>query len=132
MKVEESSSNSKPNGTGARRIIKAFGCSMLGFKACFQHEAAFRQELILCIVLLPLSLFISTTLAIWVGLIAAMLFLLFAEIINSAIEALADQVSLEHHELLGRAKDLGSAGVFLAFILNCLVWGYALYQYWLV
>jgi len=118
----------KPNGAGAMRVVKAFKCSMLGFKACYRHEAAFRQELLLCIILLPLSFIVSTTLAMWTVLIASMLFLLFAEVVNSAIEALADQISTDHHELIGRAKDLGSAAVFLAMTMLILVWASAIYQ----
>jgi len=119
----------KPNGTGTLRVVKAFKCSMLGFKACFEHEAAFRQELLLCIILLPLSFIVSTTLAMWMALVATMIFLLFAEVVNSAIEALADQISTDHHELIGRAKDLGSAAVFLAMVMLMLVWGGAIYQF---
>jgi diacylglycerol kinase (ATP) len=59
-----------------------------------------------------------------------MVFLLFAEIINSAIEALADQISTDYHELIGRAKDLGSAGVFLAMVFMSLVWMHGIYDYW--
>jgi diacylglycerol kinase (ATP) len=59
-----------------------------------------------------------------------MVFLLFAEIINSAIEALADQISTDHHELIGRAKDLGSAGVFLAMVILSLVWTHGISDYW--
>ncbi|NRA61296.1 MAG: diacylglycerol kinase [Psychrobium sp.] len=121
----------KPNGTGALRIFKAFRCSMLGFKACFKHESAFRQELLLCLFLLPLSVLISPNLSTWTVLICSMLFLLFAEVVNSAIEALADQISTDHHELIGRAKDLGSSAVFIAMVVLSLVWFNALYSYWL-
>ena len=119
----------KPNGTGPLRIIKAFRCSMLGFKACYQHESAFRQELLLCAGLLPFSFIISTTLTMWTVLIVSMLFLLFAEVINSAIEALADQISTDHHELIGRAKDLGSLAVPLAMTILIFVWANAAYQF---
>lgn len=121
----------KQNGAGLLRIVKAFRCSMLGFKAAIIHESAFRQELLLCIILLPLSVVISSTLIEWTILIFSLLFLLFSEIVNSAIEALADRVSLEQHELLGRAKDLGSAGVFIALVIVIIVWSVTIYSYFL-
>lgn len=121
--------NNKVNGKGLSRIFKAYNCSINGFKAAYINEAAFRQELMLCAVLVPLSLLISDTLADWVQLICSLLFLLFAEVINSALEALADRVSLEQHELIGRAKDLGSAGVFIAMVIVVLTWFSALYSF---
>jgi diacylglycerol kinase (ATP) len=129
QKPAEKQCQHKPNGTGIKRIFKAFNCSMLGFKAAFIHESAFRQELLLCLVLLPISFVISESLTTWLALVCSLLFLLFAEVINSALEALADRISTEHHELLGRAKDLGSSGVFIAMIIVSLVWLSAIYQY---
>lgn len=120
--------SAKPNGTGLARILKATYCSYKGFKAAWLHESAFRQELLLAIILLPFSFLLSESRLHFVILIASLLFLLFAEIINSAIEALADSVSLEHNVLIGRAKDMGSSGVFLAITLLVLVWGEALYS----
>jgi len=119
----------KANGRGFGRIIKASNCSIKGVKAVYIHEAAFRQELCLCIILFPISFIIASTLTTWVMLISSLLFILFAEIINSAIEALADRISLEHHELIGRAKDLGSAGVFISIVFSTLIWGSTLYLY---
>jgi diacylglycerol kinase (ATP) len=121
--------NSKANGTGIKRVFKAYHCSILGFKAAFRHEAAFRQELFACVILLPISFVIATSLSHWVMLMCSLLFLLFAEIINSALEALADKVSLEHDELIGRAKDLGSAAVFIAISTVTLIWLYVSYSY---
>lgn len=113
---------SKPNSSGIKRIFKAFNCSVKGFKAAYVHEAAFRQELLLCAFLLPISFIIATSMTHWLILISTLLFLLFAEVINSAIEALADRISIEHHELIGRAKDLGSAAVFIAFSILAVCW----------
>ena len=127
--LSQSSLQYKPNGTGVMRIFKALNCSMLGFKAAFKHESAFRQELLLCLILLPVSFVISTSLAVWVSLICSLLFLLFAEVVNSALEALADRISTDHHELLGRAKDLGSSAVFIAMLVLGLVWFNAAYSY---
>ncbi len=132
MREAENKSNSKANGSGIIRIMKAFSCSIKGFKAAFIHEAAFRQEIALCIVLFPFSFVISQAFTDWVVLICSLLFLLLTEIINSAIEALADRISLDHHELLGRAKDLGSAAVFMALTITLLIWANYIYLYfWL-
>lgn len=117
----------KPNGTGLSRIIKAAFCSYKGFKAAYIHEAAFRQELLMSVVLLPFSFYLASSAAHFFVLILTLAFVLFAEIINSAIEALADKITLEHDELIGRAKDLGSAGVFIAFTILCFVWLHAVY-----
>lgn len=128
MSKQQLSSN-KPNGTGLTRILKATYCSYKGFKAAWLHESAFRQELLLVIILLPFAFLLSKSPGHLITLIASLLFLLFAEIINSAIEALADSVSMEHNVLIGRAKDMGSSGVFLAISLLVLVWGEALYSH---
>lgn len=118
----------KPNGTGVTRIIKAGYCSYKGFKAAYLHEAAFRQELFLCALLLPCSYILARSSEHLMIMFLALAFVLFAEIINSAIEALADKITLEHDELIGRAKDLGSAGVFIAFTLLVICYGEALYH----
>lgn len=119
----------KRNGSGPARIYKALLCSFKGLKAAFTHEAAFRQELLLCLLLFPFSFVVASSLAHWVALISSLLFLLFAEIVNSAIESLADRISTENHELIGRAKDMGSAAVFFAILLITLVWLASLYQF---
>jgi len=117
----------KVNGSGFSRLIKASYCSYKGFKAAFKYESAFRQELLLSIFLFPFSFYLSQSNLHLIMLIASLLFLLFTEIINSALEALADKITLEHDELIGRAKDLGSAGVFIGLILLWLIWGEAIY-----
>jgi len=127
--MSDNSQQFKPNGTGIMRIFKATHCSAKGFKTAYIHESAFRQELLLCLLLFPFSFILATSLNHWVGLVASLLFLLFAEIVNSAIEALADRISTEHHELIGRAKDLGSSAVFIGITLLCLVWFTAVYSY---
>lgn len=119
----------KLNGKGIQRVVKATWCSYKGFKAAWLYESAFRQELVLCILLFPFSFVLSQSPKDWLALIISLLFLLFAEIINSALEALADSVSLEHHPLIGRAKDMGSAGVFIALLVGALLWGEAIYRY---
>ena len=77
--------------------------------------------------LLPLAFYVAQSRLHLLALIASLLFLLFAEIINSALEALADKITLEHDELIGRAKDLGSSGVFIALTLLAMVWAEALF-----
>lgn len=121
----------KPNGTGLGRIIKASKCSWLGFKAAFIHESAFRQELLLAAILLPISFFIAQDIMQLAMLNGVLLIVLMVEILNSAIEATVDRIGLEHHELSGRAKDLGSAAVFLALMLCLLVWLSVIYHVFL-
>ncbi len=118
----------KPNGTGIGRILNALKCSMLGFKAAYKHESAFRQEIVLCLVLFPFSFVITSSILEWALLMCSLLFLLFAEIINSAIEALADRISSDHNDLIGRAKDLGSAGVLIAVMVVFIMWAAAFYS----
>lgn len=111
----------KQANTGLVRIIKAGGYSAQGLKAAFRHEAAFRQELLLAIVFIPLAFFIAQTAVERIVLIGLTFLVLIVELLNSAVEALVDRVGLEHHELSGRAKDMGSAAV----LLSLLMWAYA-------
>ncbi|MEE9445830.1 MAG: diacylglycerol kinase [Cocleimonas sp.] len=112
--------------TGITRWKKALGFTWLGLKATYKHEEAFRQEVFL--------LAVSTPLAIWLGdtgiekalLIGSVLVLLIVELLNSAVEAVVDRFGGEIHELSGRAKDMGSAAVFIAMINTALVWGLVL------
>lgn len=115
-------SSHKPGNTGVKRIVKAAGYSMQGLRAAFQHEAAFRQELLLAAIFIPLALFVGDTAAERSILIGASVLVLVVELVNSAIEALVDRVGTEHHELSGRAKDLGSAAVLLTLALLAYVW----------
>ncbi|MDH5389091.1 MAG: diacylglycerol kinase [Gammaproteobacteria bacterium] len=112
----------KTGATGFTRIINAAGYSWLGFKAAYRHEAAFRQELWLCILLVPAALYFGETLMDKAILISSLLFILIVELINSAIEAVVDRVGDELHELSGRAKDMGSSAVFLAIGIAVVVW----------
>jgi diacylglycerol kinase (ATP) len=117
----------KPNGNGLSRIFRAAHCSKLGLQAAFIHEQAFRQELFLCLMLAPLGL--------WLGeggverslLLGSLLLVLIVELLNSAIEAVVDRIGVEHHELSGRAKDLGSAAVTLSLVQVVVVWLLLLY-----
>lgn len=112
----------KTGATGITRIINAVGYSWLGFKAAYQHEAAFRQELALSAVLTPVALYFGPSYADKAVLIASLVFILLIEILNSALEAVVDRHGDEIHPLSGRAKDMGSAAVMLAFIIAGLIW----------
>lgn len=107
---------------GLDRLIKAFRYSLKGFRAGWRHEEAFRQEVVLCATLFPLSFWLGRDAFDYALLISTLLLVLITELLNSAIEALTDRVGLEHHELSGRAKDLSSAAVLLALVLVAVVW----------
>ncbi len=113
----------KPGKTGIRRIIDATGYSMAGLRATWISEAAFRQELLLTAVLLPLSFWLAQTPLQWLVLVAPLLLMLIVELLNSAVEAVVDRISNDHHELSGRAKDMGSAAVLLSLVLLASSWG---------
>jgi len=112
----------KAGATGITRIINAAGYSWLGLKAAFKHESAFRQELGLMLVLTPVALYYGPSYSDKAILITSLIFILMVEILNSAIEAVVDRQGDEIHELSGRAKDMGSAAVLLAFIIASLIW----------
>ena len=113
----------KPGATGVTRIINATGYSMKGLKSAWINEAAFRQELMLILLLMPLAFWIGDTLEQMLLLVCISWLVVIVEVLNSAVEAVVDRIGSEHHELSGRAKDLGSAAVFIALALNALVWG---------
>ncbi len=113
----------KPGATGVTRIINATGYSMKGLKSAWINEAAFRQELMLILLLMPLAFWIGDTLEQILLLVCISWLVVIVEVLNSAVEAVVDRIGPEHHELSGRAKDLGSAAVFIALALNALVWG---------
>ncbi len=110
------------------RFGPAIKHSWQGLKVAYQHEIAFRQEVFLSVVLIPLAWFLSESFLEFVALISGMFLILVAELLNSGIEAAIDRISDEHHELSGRAKDLGSAAVMVAIIYFVLVWAYFIVQ----
>ena len=112
----------KTGATGLTRIINAAKYSWLGFRAAYRHEEAFRQEVWLLIVLAPVAWYAGDTLSQKLVLICALLFVMLVELLNSAIEAVVDRIGDEHHELAGRAKDMGSSAVFLAIAICIGVW----------
>ncbi len=111
------------SNTGLRRLVNATFFSMAGLRAAWQHEAAFRQELILVAILLPTSFWLGTNAVERVLLIGSLMIVLIAELLNSALEAVVDRISADRHELSRRAKDMGSAAVFVALVLCGICWG---------
>ncbi len=113
--------------TGLRRIWNAFHYSLDGLSAAYRHEDAFRQETWLALVALPLALWLGESTLERVMMIGSVLLVLVVELVNSAIEATVDRVSLERHQLAKRAKDIGSAAVLIALINAAVVWGLLLF-----
>jgi diacylglycerol kinase (ATP) len=113
----------KPDNTGIRRILRATKFSVQGLAQAWRHEAAFRQELVLVLLLAPVAVWLGQTALERAVLIGCCLIVLIVELINSAIEAAIDRHGSEHHELSGRAKDMGSAAVFVSLVLVAVVWG---------
>ena len=118
----ESQDNTHKSKAGVARIWNAFLYSVEGLCAAFKHETAFRQEILLAVILIPATLLLPASGAAKALLLASLLLVLIVELINSSIEAVVDRISLEHHPLAKRAKDFGSAAVFLSLINVPLVW----------
>ena len=109
--------------TGLRRVWNALHYSMAGLRAAYIGEDAFRQEVLLALILIPLAFALPVPWGGRAAMIASVLLVLIVELINSAIEAVVDRVSLDRHHLSKRAKDIGSAAVFLALLNVAVVWG---------
>jgi diacylglycerol kinase (ATP) len=116
----------RPKPRGITRVIRAAGASWLGLTGAFREEAAFRQELALAVVVIPLGLWLGHTGVERALLVAPMLLVLIVELLNSAVEATVDRIGLERHRLAGLAKDIGSAAVLMSFILLATVWALVL------
>ena len=108
--------------TGLRRLINAFTYSCAGLKAAYQHEDAFRQEVLLAIILLPLALWLEHGALERALMISSVLLVIIVELLNSAIEATVDRISLDNHTLAKRAKDIGSAAVLISLVNLAVVW----------
>ena len=114
---------SPPKGkTGLRRIWNALFYSVEGLRAAYRHEDAFRQEVWLAAILVPLAFFLPATQIGKALMVASVLLVLIVELLNSAIEATVDRVSLENHRLAKRAKDIGSAAVMISLVNVAVVW----------
>lgn len=113
--------------TGLRRLINAFGYSLDGLRAAYLNEDAFRQEVRLALVLIPLALVLGHTSIERALMIACVLLVIVVELLNSAVEATVDRISLDHHLLAKRAKDIGSAAVLLSLLNLFVVWALILW-----
>jgi diacylglycerol kinase (ATP) len=125
--VDDLNTNEFKGKTGLRRIWNAFFYSMEGFKAAFHNEDAFRQEVLLAAILIPLALFLPASGLGKALMITSVLLVLVVELLNSAIEATVDRISFENHQLAKRAKDIGSAAVFVSLWNVVVVWGLVLF-----
>ena len=112
----------KRGGKGLGRLYRAFFWSMSGLRATFDHEAAFRQELLLCVILTPLAFYFGKTGVEKTLLLGSLILVLIVELLNSAVEATVDRIGEDDHELSGRAKEMGSAAVFLSLVNAGAVW----------
>jgi len=108
--------------TGIKRLANAFTYSVAGTLAAFKHEDAFRQEVILSIVLIPLSIYLGQTPIEQVLMIASILLIIIVELLNSSLEATVDRISVKRHKLSKRAKDIGSAAVFFSLVNAAVIW----------
>jgi diacylglycerol kinase (ATP) len=112
----------KKSGKGVGRIIRAFTWSIAGIRQAFAHEAAFRQECFLFVVMAPIGLWLGRTGIDRALLVGSLFIILIVELLNSGLEATVDRISEEHHQLAGRAKDMGSAAVFLSLVNAFVIW----------
>lgn len=112
----------KPGATGIKRIIDATGYSAKGLRAALRHESAFRQELSLALLLIPAALWLGQTATERAVLIGCLFLVLMVELLNSGLEAVVDRIGDEYHKLAGRAKDMGSAAVFLSMLNVVVIW----------
>ncbi|MFA5631161.1 MAG: diacylglycerol kinase [Porticoccaceae bacterium] len=116
------------SGLLRRRLVNALGYSLRGLRACYRYEEAFRVEVALAVVLVPLGLWLGDGAVEKALLVGSVMMVMIVELLNSAVEAAIDRIGLEHAELSGRAKDLGSAAVFMSMWLVALVWGLLLFE----
>ena len=120
----------KTGNKGLYRLYKAAGYSWLGLCAAWKHEAAFRQESVLALLLTPVACWLANDAVQFSLLIGSLMLVLIVELINSGLESVVDRIGDEPHELSGRAKDVGSAAVLLALTLAVLVWASILLPIW--
>ncbi len=121
--MSDTPANQHKGKTGLKRVWNALFYSLSGFQAAFRHEDAFRQEVILAAILIPACFFLTPSATARALMIGSVLLVLIVELINSAIEATVDRISLEDHQLAKRAKDIGSAAVFVALANVAVIWG---------
>ena len=108
--------------TGIKRLANAFTYSVAGTLAAFKHEDAFRQEVILSAILIPLAIYLGQTAIEQALMIASILLIIIVELLNSSVEATVDRISVKRHKLSKRAKDIGSAAVFFSLVNAAVIW----------
>jgi diacylglycerol kinase (ATP) len=108
--------------TGVKRLVNAFSYSIAGTLAAFKHEDAFRQEVILAAILTPIAIYYGETAIDQALMISSLFLIIIVELLNSSIEATVDRISVKHHKLAKRAKDIGSAAVFFSLINAAVIW----------
>ena len=108
--------------TGVKRLLNAFKYSVAGTLAAFKHEDAFRQEVILSIILIPLAIYLGQTPIEQALMITSILLIIIVELLNSSVEATVDRISVKRHKLAKRAKDIGSAAVFFSLVNASVIW----------
>lgn len=129
LRIFEPTMNESPfkGKTGLTRVWNALHYSMAGLAAAYRNEDAFRQEVWLALLLVPLALWLPASGIGKALMIASVLLVIVVELLNSALEAAVDRVSLERHHLSKRAKDIGSAAVFVALVNAVVVWSLVLF-----
>jgi len=110
------------------RVVRAFGYSINGLRAAYRYESAFRQELILAVVMIPAGCWLGRNAVERTLLVGTVLLVLVTELLNSAVEAAVDRQGTDRNELAGRAKDMGSAAVLMAMLITALIWGLLLWE----
>jgi diacylglycerol kinase (ATP) len=117
----------RPKLGGARRLVLAFVNSWKGFTGAFRSEAAFRQEVFLAVIFVPLGAWLGKTSVEKALLVGSVVLVLIVELLNTGIETVVDRIGLERHELSGLAKDVGSSAVLLSLTLWAVIWGFLLF-----
>jgi diacylglycerol kinase (ATP) len=121
--LREEAPINKPSARGLARLVNATRWSLAGFRSALRHEEAFRQELALLVLLAPIGLWLGDTGVERALLVGSLLVVLITELLNTAVEAVVDRISPEAHALSKRAKDVGSAAVFLSLVCVAVTWG---------
>ncbi len=129
-KQHQSLNSGKPGNTGLTRVIKAAGYSAKGLKAAFKNEAAIRQELAMLVLAIGLVCVFDLSVVERILMLGVVVLVFIVELINSAIEAVVDRIGVEHHELSGRAKDIGSAAVMVSLFFAGFTWLYILISHY--
>ena len=121
--LREEAPINKPSARGLARLVNATRWSLAGFRSALRHEEAFRQELALLVLLAPIGLWLGDTGVERALLVGSLLVVLITELLNTAVESVVDRISPEAHALSKRAKDVGSAAVFLSLVCVAVTWG---------